>query len=337
MKKSKFRFEENKEILFLTIRQKNDKIEFVINCQSTFPNPYYYKEFTLNELQKISKFFNLFDSIEECFADLKQKFEYNNYEINLDHYNEKIIIKIITNIAKKDFYIDIPVKKFEQEKTYSKFIYHYSIKSMSKFEKKNYSKIEELENKFEYFENILNLKAIEDKRHNLFEKSTIIKNDFERKLLESFIKDNDNTKKEIFPVLLFKASINGDNSQDFHKKCDYMGATLTIVESETGRRFGGYTSISWDKNLGNYNSKGVNFLFSLDTRIFYKNVSGNHTYHNNSYGPTFGGGHDLYISSGCLNNQNSYSSKSNYDMSCSYELNGGVQKFKVLDYEVFQI
>ena len=38
-----------------------------------------------------------------------------------------------------------------------------------------------------------------------------------------------------------------------------------------------------------------------------------------------------------MSNQNSYSSKSNYDMSSSYELNGGTQKFKVLDYEVFQI
>ena len=52
---------------------------------------------------------------------------------------------------------------------------------------------------------------------------------------------------------------------------------------------------------------------------------------------TFGSGHDLYISDGCMGNQNSYTNKSNYDMTSAYELNGGVQKFKVLDYEVFKI
>lgn len=172
----------------------------------------------------------------------------------------------------------------------------------------------------------------------LFEKSTIIENDYERRLLVSFIKENDKTKTEIYPVLLFKSSVDGDSSQKFHDKCDFNGATITLVRSETGRRFGGYTSISWDKNLGNYNTKGDNFLFSLDARKYYKNTSGsNHTYHNGSYGPTFGGGYDLYISSGCMSNQNSYTSKSNYDMTSAYELNGGVQKFKVLDYEVYKI
>ena len=116
-----------------------------------------------------------------------------------------------------------------------------------------------------------------------------------------------------------------------------MGATLTIVQSENGRRFGGYTSASWDK-VNNWVTEGINFLFSLDTRKYYKNISGNyHTYHYNTYGPTFGGGHDLCIKSGCLNNNESYTNKSSYGMTSSFELNGGVQKFKVLDYEVFQI
>ena len=148
-------------------------------------------------------------------------------------------------------------------------------------------------------------------------------------MLENFIKENDKTKKEIFPNLLFKASVNGDEAEDFHKKCDYMGATLTIVLSENGRRFGGYTSSSWDKS-GNWVTDGVNILFSLDERKFYINTSGNyHTYHHSSYGPTFGGGHDLYIKSCCLNNKGSYTNKSSYGMSSSNELNGGEKNFKV--------
>ena len=88
---------------------------------------------------------------------------------------------------------------------------------------------------------------------------------------------------------------------------------------------GGYTSISWDKNLGNYNTKGDNFLFSFDTRKYYKNISGsNYTYHNGSYGPTFEGGHDLYIADGCMSNQSSFTNKSNYDMTSAHELIGAV-------------
>ena len=340
MSKHIFNFEEKKEILFLTLRQKNEKIEFEINCQSTFPSPYYAKEFSLNDFQKLSKYFHIFDSIDECFADFKEKFECNNYEINLNEIKEKISIKIKTNIAKKDFDIDIPIKKLELEKTYSKFIYHTPIRHINDSAEKNYfEKFEQYyEEKLKNLENIINFKMKEYTNDIIFEKSTIIQNNFERKLLESFIKENDKTKKDIYPVLLYKATVDGDDCKEFHKKCDFMGATITIVKSETGRRFGGYTSVSWDKSLANYCDKGINFLFSLDTRKYYKNTSGSYqTYHDSDRGPCFGSSHDLYICTGCLNNQSSHTIKSCFEMTSSYELNGGIKNFKVLDYEVFQI
>ena len=89
-KHSKSKIDLKKEILFLSLNQKGDKIDFQINCQSSFPSQFYGKEFSLNDLQKISKYFQLFDSIDECFTDLKQKFEYHNYEINLNEIEEKI-------------------------------------------------------------------------------------------------------------------------------------------------------------------------------------------------------------------------------------------------------
>lgn len=339
-------------MFFLSLQQKNDKIEFNINCQGNLPYTCYGKEFALNDLIKISKYFQLFDSLDECFTDFKQKLDDNNYEIILNDINEKIILKIKTNIVNKDFKLEIPVKKLEQEKIYYKFI---SQNPKSKYDN---CTLEEL-SAIKYFEKIdkffdEKLKILENNLHNeienenehqvkaknkiLFEKSTIIENDYERRLLESFIKENDKTKMEINPKLLFKSSVDGDNSKKFHEKCDFCGATLTIVRSDKGKRFGGYTSISWDKGLGNYNTKGDNFVFSLDTRKYYKNISGSHhTYHNESYGPTFGGGHDLYISNGCMSNANSYTNKSSYDMTSAYELNGGTYQFKVLDYEVYSI
>ena len=131
-----------------------------------------------------------------------------------------------------------------------------------------------------------NEQHIRNKNKKLFEKSTIIENDYERRLLESFIKENDKTKTEINPILIFKSSVDGDDSKKFHEKCDFCGVTLIIVRSDIGKRFGGYSSIFWDKSKGDYFSKEDNFLFSLDTRKYYKNISGNyHTYHNEGYGP----------------------------------------------------
>jgi hypothetical protein len=289
MKKKNFK----NEMFFLTFNQKNDKIDFTINCQTSFPSLVYGREFSLNDLQKISKYFNLFDSIDECFADFKLKFDDNNYEMILNDINSKITLKIKTNVANKDFNLDIPIKKPEQEKIYCKFIfpnsnnkYNYyndneslSIKLIDKIDKyldkkmtiftnNMYPKIDESGSESDSEKENKRIKKMKTKK--IFEKSTIIENDFEKRLLISFIKENDKTKTEIFPVLLFKSSVDGDSSQKFHEKCDFNGATLTLVRSETGRRFGGYTSISWDKNIGDYNAKGDNFIFSLDARKYHK-------------------------------------------------------------------
>ena len=202
------------------MKQKNDKIEFNINCQSTYSSLCYGIEFALGDLQKISKYFLLFDKIDECFADFKQKIDSKNYEIILNEIEEKIIIKFITNIANRDFNLDFPIKKTEQEKTYCKFIFQNPNKNDDEYSSINYiEKLDKyLDKKFEMFERSINFrnnesgtdsendneKKIRNKKEKLFEKSTIIENDFERRLLENFIKENDKTKIEICPVLLFK-------------------------------------------------------------------------------------------------------------------------------------
>jgi len=362
MKKKKMKFDKNNEIFLLTIKQNSNKIEFIINYENSFQVQYYNKEFSLNDLQKISKYFMIFETIDECFIDLKQKFDDNNYGMILNNINEKIIITIKTNMVNKDFNLDIPKKNLEEEKIYNKFIYSNLKHNLNNYDDEGESlsfnyldKIDKyIDKKLMLFKNSIDQfrdkdgsesaqehekdKKIRDKSKTLFGGSKIINNDYERRLLEHFIKEMDKTKIEINPTLLFRASKDGDSSRKFHEKCDYYGATITIVETVSGRRFGGYTSISWDKSKGNYDTSGINFLFSLDTRKYYKNTSGsNHTYHNENNGPTFGGGHDLCISDGCMGNQSSYTNKSNYEMTSAYELNGGTRSFKVKDYEVYNI
>ena len=343
--KAKFELEKENQKFNIELSLKEKKLELSIIQENSIPSTVYSKEYSLEDLQKIAKYFKIFDLIEDVFEDFREKLSKKSYEINFEEIGETINIKIITNVFKSDFNLEIPLKKLEPETVIKDLCitikkHDDEIQEILKIkepEKKLYEKIEELEQKIKNLEEKINLQKKDRAEMILFEKSTIIKNDFERKMIESFININDTSKKEFVPNLLFKATVDGDKAEEFHKKCDYMGSTLTIVLSETGRRFGGYTSISWDKSKGNYCTEGINFLFSLDTRNYYKNTSGSyHTYHNSSYGPTFGG-HDLYISNECLNKRHSYVAKNSYGTSANYELNGGTQYFKVLDYEVFQI
>ena len=64
--------------------------------------------------------------------------------------------------------------------------------------------------------------------------------------------------------LIYKATLNGSRAEDFHAKCDMKGATLTIVKSEMGRVFGGFTDISWELDSGNFKEgNGNSFIFSV--------------------------------------------------------------------------
>ena len=61
-------------------------------------------------------------------------------------------------------------------------------------------------------------------------------------------------------------------------------------------------------------------------------------YKDNSYGLTFGGEHDLYISNGCKSNNNNYCKKSSYN-SGKINLLGenGKTNFQVATYEIYQV
>ena len=112
--------------------------------------------------------------------------------------------------------------------------------------------------------------------------------------------------------LLYRGTRDGSGSDVFHNKCNNQGSTICLCKNEKGNIFGAYASIGWTSNGSFYSANG-SFLFTL-TNIYdisptkYPNTQNlNHAvYHNSGYGPTFGGNHDLYISSNYLNNSDSY-------------------------------
>ncbi len=144
----------------------------------------------------------------------------------------------------------------------------------------------------------------------------------------------------------YKRSTHGANSNTFHSLCDNRGPTLSVVRATTGYIFGGYATSSWGG--GGYIHSSGNWLYSL-TRGTRHSMCGQHScsygqYTSSNYGPTFGGGHDLYIasnmSSGHTNLGYTYTcngSGGGYSSSQCQNWLGGAYNFSVDEVEVYAL
>ncbi|KAL9962228.1 hypothetical protein ACROYT_G031310 [Oculina patagonica] len=114
----------------------------------------------------------------------------------------------------------------------------------------------------------------------------------------------------------WRASVDGWAASTFHGQCDNKGPTVSIIR--VGQYiFGGYTSTSWTSR-NSYAYSSTAFLFSLVNKpgwgpVTFKppGVAGSSSYQyaiddTPSYGPTFGGGHDIHISNYASSNTGSY-------------------------------
>lgn len=62
--------------------------------------------------------------------------------------------------------------------------------------------------------------------------------------------------------LLYRASVDGNNTYAFHEKCDNIKNTFTVVKSSAGHVFGGFTTQKWNHRPKFLNDSDA-FLFSL--------------------------------------------------------------------------
>ena len=100
---------------------------------------------------------------------------------------------------------------------------------------------EKMKNKLEETQKNLeeNTKKQTERIKNLFKDSAIIKLD-EKKMVNDWI--DPYGEKNITSELLFRTSVDGDNSTTFHNKCNGKGPTITFVKITNGRRIGGFTT-----------------------------------------------------------------------------------------------
>ena len=151
----------------------------------------------------------------------------------------------------------------------------------------------------EMINNILNISIINkylNKKNRKF-LDGIVNNELDKKLIFSWINDGN---KKFTTKLIYSAIIDGDGSNTIHNLCDNVGPTLKLLNLLIIE----YLEVI-QKKIGKVEKNSKNdstaFIFSLDKKI---KANCNDIYCDYSYGPMFGT--ELYISSDCLNNYNSY-------------------------------
>jgi len=152
--------------------------------------------------------------------------------------------------------------------------------------------------------------------------------------------------------LQYRATRDGFSAHNFHIKCDGHANTLTIIKSEHGNIFGGFTEKAWDSSDKYYLDPKA-FIFSLVNK---ENKSFKVLCSNGAvaigcspkHGPRFGGQsgrHDISIDSDSNANQNSWctfgSSYKHADYPEGTEkteaILAGSYNFKILEIEVFTL
>ncbi|KAL3875168.1 hypothetical protein ACJMK2_038096 [Sinanodonta woodiana] len=135
----------------------------------------------------------------------------------------------------------------------------------------------------------------------------------ERKQLATWIGQGPKTFQ-----LLYSIQRDGCSPEMFHQKCDNQGSTVTVVYNTSNSVFGGFTTKNWAVT-NNYVADDLAFLFQLrfngrekfNKFPVHPSYTGYAIYPYSNYGPTFGGGHALYLFSGSISRNGS-----------SYSLNG---------------
>jgi hypothetical protein len=134
--------------------------------------------------------------------------------------------------------------------------------------------------------------------------------------------------------------------------CDNTKNTLVIAKTQFGKTVAGFSQYKWNHAAGYVQDEGrKTFLLQLD--ICQKMVPVSDScliYCNTAYGPTFGGGNDLYIADICHSSPSSYSVfPHTYNVESGEKYSPGQESikifsgasqskyFKVEEYEVYEV
>ena len=168
---------------------------------------------------------------------------------------------------------------------------------------------------------------------------SIIKGDIIHNLneLEMLTRKINKSNNKIILNLLYKATADSDNASSFHQKCDKAESTLVLVESDKGKRFGGFTSKNWRGDCVEKKDSEA-FVFSLDTMKIYDIIEGEDAI--GCYpqcGPVFMGCQIRIFDNAFKKGGTTFERNVNYETEEDFELAGGERAFGVKEIEVYEV
>ena len=168
---------------------------------------------------------------------------------------------------------------------------------------------------------------------------SIIKGDIIHNLneLEMLTRKINKSNNKIILNLLYKATADSDNASAFHQKCDKAESTLVLVESDKGKRFGGFTSKNWRGDCVEKKDTEA-FVFSLDTMKIYDIIEGEDAI--GCYpqcGPVFMGCQIRIFDNAFKKGGTTFERNVNYETEEDFELAGGERAFGVKEIEFYEV
>ena len=261
----------------------------------------YKKSYTLLSIQNISNYFQKL-SLKEIVSEISTFISNEKYLLKRDNINPSNLILILypssLELSYEDIEFEIPLEKKEKN------LYEIIADMSLKIEELN-EKIKRLENDHVSQNQIincdkkiekLNVKMNRANQLNIYQDSNFL-NRIQAVISKNILMNNDDfdllkyfiNKGNIKLSLIYKATIDSDFSNKFHEKCDNHSPTITLVKTNNGLRFGGYTTQTWNNNL-ECKQDDEAFLFSINLRKKYNIQKGVECaiYCGGEYGPTFG-------------------------------------------------
>ena len=168
---------------------------------------------------------------------------------------------------------------------------------------------------------------------------TVIKGDIihDLKELEILTRKINRSNNKIILNLLYKATADTDTASAFHQKCDRAESTLVLIETDNGKRFGGFTSRNWRGDCEEKKDPNA-FVFSLDKMKIYDIIDGEDAI--GCYpqcGPVFLGCQIRIFDNAFKKGGTTFERGVNYETEEDFELTGGNRAFGIKEIEVYEV
>ena len=228
--------------------------------------------------------------------------------------------------------LKLKVEELEKiKKKYEEQIKIYKGKLMNNISKPNIAKIKETQHEDE---DEAEAEDEDDNSQSVTVKGDIIHDGNE---LELLIKKINKNNSKLTLNLLYKATADSDKAAAFHAKCDEAKSSLVLVETDKGKRFGGFTSCDWTGDCIDKKDENA-FVFSLDKMKTYDNIPGENAIGcYPSYGPIFLGCQIRIYDDALTKGGTTFEAGLNFETEEDFELTGGDRVFKIKEIEVYEV